>query len=372
MKVAPKPRKRKLVESWDSVNESNLDFKNGIVKNVKVIGFTSKHGRTYSAKALREAVSMYEGVRVNIDHPTRVDVDRQSRSYADRFGHLKNARFVEGKGIFADLHYNKAHRLAKQFEWDAKNEPKNLGLSHYAFGDPVRRGGKSIIESITSVQSVDLVADPGTTNGLFESQKTVGGKPRVRKRPKWQALMESLGMELGEAPTPREAIAKLMESIMLDGSLTPAKRKEKILKCLEMDVEDKKPNSRVEESAPMEKKPASKTPSRAVREAKKALREAAKLRVELATRKRRDRVRRLCESMSFKPSKTQLKAIAAMDSRVEAKALIEGFIGTKRVKSKSGTKSGFSNKPKSRAGGDKPAKPLTEAELDLFIDGIME
>jgi hypothetical protein len=371
MKVAAKPRKRKLVESWDSVNESNLDFKNGVVKNVKVIGFTSKHGRSYSPKALKEAVPMYEGIRVNIDHPTRVDMDRQSRSYADRFGHLKNTRFVEGKGIFADLHYNKAHRLAKQFEWDAKNEPKNLGLSHYAFGDPVRRGGKSIIESITSVQSVDLVADPGTTNGLFESQKTVGGKPRVRKRPKWQTLMESLGMELGEAPTPREAIAKLMESIMLDGSLTPAQRKEKINKCLEMDVEDK-PNSRVEESAPMEKKPVSKTPSRAARTAKKALREAAKLRTELASRKRRDRVRRLCESMTFKPSKTQLKAIAAMDTRVEAKALIEGFMGSKRVTKKSSTKSRFSNKPKSRAGGDKPAKPLTEAELDLFIDGIME
>ena len=44
-----------------------------------------------------------------------------------------------------------------------------------------RRGGRVVVEAITKVQSVDLVADPATTRGLFESrpggsEETLPGK----------------------------------------------------------------------------------------------------------------------------------------------------------------------------------------------------
>lgn len=362
-KKKPRPADKNLVESWNSVQGSRIDLDKGVVRGVKVLGENSKHGYTYSQAAMKKAVPLYEGVRVNIDHPSKVDTGRGSRSYADRFGRLKNVNYVEGKGVFGDLHYNKNHALARQFEYDVEHDPKNLGLSHNARGD-FGRGNKAIVESITSVTSVDLVADPATNAGLFESDKTVR-KVRARQRAKWEKVMESLGMELGETPTPREAIAKLLEAIMLDGSLTPEQRKEKIMKCLEMDVADNpSKHTRVEESERM--KPTKKAP--VDKTAQRALKEAAKLRKELDTRKRKDRVRALCESMKFSPSAVQLKAIAASDSKTEAKQLIEAFMGAK----KSANKNDVSNKPKSKEASDGPSKKLTEAEVDQFLEGILE
>lgn len=371
--VLRKKKKTGLVESgWTSVEGSRIDTEKGIIRGVKVLGFKSKHGYSYTPDAMKRALPLYEGIRVNMDHPTKTDVDRRSRAYADRFGRIKNARFVEGKGIYGDLHYNKKHRLAEQFEYDAEHAPENVGLSHNAYGDVIRRNGRQVVESIDTVQSVDLVADPATNTSLFESDDTTR-KPRVKRRKPqaWEKLMESLGMELGETPTPREAIAKLMESIMLDGSLTPAQRKEKILKCLEMDVADKN-QTRVEESEDMTKKPNSKKAPVQDKATQRALREAAKLRQELDARKRDDRVKtrvtKLCESMDFKPSEIQLKAIKAMGSKVEAKKLIEGFMGEKKKKSTKET----SNKPKSRPSGEHGSKRLTEAELDQFLEGVLE
>lgn len=358
--------KRKLKESWSSIQGGRVDVKAGVVKGVKVVGFTSTHGYRYSPEALKNAVPLYEGAKVNIDHPTRADVERRSRSYADRFGRLQNARFVDGKGIYADFHFNRSHRLAKQFIEDVRRDPKNLGFSQYAHGRTRRRGNEEVVEVIESVSSVDLVADPATTSSLFESEKTVRRRPRVRKQAKWEKLMESLGMELGETPTPREAIAKLMESIMLDGSLSAKQRREKIMKALEMDVEESSKSTRVEEAEnTMKKKPIVKKASRELIEAK---RELAKAQKALNDRKHSDRVRALCESMEFQPSNLQLKAVAAMGSKREAKKLIESFQADQRRDRKKQT----SNKPKSRQNESVGSKRLSEAEVDAWLDDLVE
>jgi hypothetical protein len=358
-------REKKLLESWTSIQDGRIDTERGLVRGVKILGNTSVHGYGYSAKAMKAAVPLYEGVRVNVDHPSRTDTERKSRSYADRFGRLKNVQYIEGKGLFGDLYYNKNHRLAGQFEYDAKNDPKNLGLSHNARGD-FGRGNSKMVESITSVTSVDLVADPATNAGLFESQR-LGKKPRVRKQARWEKLMESLGMELGDQQTPREAIAKLLEAIMLDGSLSAKQRKEKILKCLEMDVE----SSSVNESQDMANEPKPKVDQKTARLLKESQATIAKLQKELDTRKRTDRVRRLCESMEFTPSETQVKALQGMPSKKEAKELIESFMGEQKPKNRRVKESeGTSNKPKSKAAGS--SKQLTEAELDEWVNGVLE
>ena len=73
------------------------------------------------------------------------------------------------KGLFADFHFNPKHALAEQLVWDAEHAPENVGFSHNVEARTVRRGERIVVEAITRVQSVDLVADPATTRGLFES-----------------------------------------------------------------------------------------------------------------------------------------------------------------------------------------------------------
>lgn len=159
-----------ITETTTQSNNLRVDREKGIIYGVKVIGFDSKNNRTYTAPALREAVSLYDGAKVNIDHPERDAL--QPRKVQDRFGVLRNAKFVEGSGVFADLHFNPQHALAEQLVWDAENNPSAFGLSHNAMGTPGRRvNGKQTIESITAVRSVDVVADPATTNSIFEHQE---------------------------------------------------------------------------------------------------------------------------------------------------------------------------------------------------------
>jgi len=145
-----------------------VDAEAGVVFGVKVLGFKSSNGRRYTESAVQRAIGMYEGAKVNIDHPEGAN-DRP-RSYGDRFGRLANIRQAED-GLYGDLKYNPKHRLAEQFAWDAMNASDNLGLSHNVMARTSKSGGQVVVEEIVKVNSVDLVADPATTRGLFEHEE---------------------------------------------------------------------------------------------------------------------------------------------------------------------------------------------------------
>ena len=169
-----KDNQTEVIEAVDTVCESlidtgaKVDRENNAIRGVKVIGISSKNGRDYPEAVLQESVARYEGVRINIDHP---DKPGQSRKLGDRFGVLESVAYKGGSnpGIYADLKYNPKHTLAEQIIWAAENDPGSVGLSHNA---SVRispgQGGRKTVESIDAVRSVDLVADPATTNGIFE------------------------------------------------------------------------------------------------------------------------------------------------------------------------------------------------------------
>lgn len=147
---------------------AQVDATAGIIRGVKLIGFESKNGRSYPPDVLRSAVGMYEGVKVNVDHPKNPG---DPRSVAERIGSIKGARFVEGKGVFGDFHFNPKHALAEQVAWDAEHNPDAVGFSHNAtlkFKPGAAVNGKRAVESIHGVRSLDLVADPATTSGFFE------------------------------------------------------------------------------------------------------------------------------------------------------------------------------------------------------------
>ena len=166
------PMTTKTNEITETICESladlscQVDSDASVIRGVKLIGFESRNGRSYPAATLKTAVQHYENTPVNLDHPAK---PHDSRSVRDRIGVIRAARFVEGRGIFGDFHFNPKHEAAEQVVWDAQNNPGIVGFSHNASLHIGRKGGKAVVESIAGVRSMDLVADPATTNGFFES-----------------------------------------------------------------------------------------------------------------------------------------------------------------------------------------------------------
>ncbi len=178
-----------------------VDRTAGIIYGVKVVGRDSPNthgvrgvsGTDYTLQALREALPLYEGLAVNIDHPPKREPGAE-RSSEDRLGKLVGAR-VAGGEVYADLHLLLSHPMAARLMEAAEKMPEAFALSHNATGKGEARGGRYVITEIPEVRSVDVVADGGSNRSLFEgSQRPVkitlrklvesapkGKYPRLRK-----------------------------------------------------------------------------------------------------------------------------------------------------------------------------------------------
>lgn len=176
-----------------------VDRRQGVLRGVKVLGLRSRNGRTYLPEALASAATLYEGAKVNVNHPKANPT--AARDYQDRIGNLRNVSVRADEGLFADFHFNPKHALAEQLLWDAEHAPENVGFSHNVLARTGHRDGQTVVEAITKVQSVDLVADPATTQGLFESVDDDGQRPlpKVATAALADAAVESLG-ELRSEP----------------------------------------------------------------------------------------------------------------------------------------------------------------------------
>jgi hypothetical protein len=158
-----------LQEYVDSGNHTlRVDRKSGVIRGVKLLGLRSRNGRRYQENALVEAVGLYEGAKVNINHPKGHPLS--PRDYQDRLGVIRGVEFRAQEGLFGDLHFNPKHSLSEQLTWDAEHASQNVGLSHNVLARTARDGNDTVVEAITKVQSIDLVADPATTQGLFEHE----------------------------------------------------------------------------------------------------------------------------------------------------------------------------------------------------------
>ena len=134
-----------------------------IIRRVKILGWESKNHRQYLSESV-EADQYAEKV-INLNHP---DGPNKQRQVEDRFGWFEGV-VKDGEGIWGDLHYNPEHPYAKQFKWLAENKPSLVGLSHDAVGTGYTKDGVFHVKKVIEVKSVDLVADPATTKGLFEN-----------------------------------------------------------------------------------------------------------------------------------------------------------------------------------------------------------
>lgn len=185
-KQAAKDGSEVLLEFVDSRGaQLRVNREKGIIEGVKVLGLTSKNGRIYPKETAARAVGLYEGAKVNLDHPRTAS---DPRSYADRLGSLKNVRVEQGEGgLRGDFHFNPKHPIAEQLLWDAEHAPENLGFSHNIEGKTSRKDGKTVVEEIIRVASVDLVADPATTRGLFEATIETEEEPSMD----WKEITEA-------------------------------------------------------------------------------------------------------------------------------------------------------------------------------------
>lgn len=300
-----------------------VDKAEGVIRGVKILGPASRNGRRYSPEAIRRARGLYEGARVNFDHPPRSQPDRE-RTVGDRAGWLENVRESAG-GLAGDLRLLTSDPRAGKVLEAAEKRPELFGLSHNAEGVTTKQGSETIVEEITSVRSVDIVSDPATTLSLFESlgnDEHEGSKPmkttvkKLLEGTRYAKLFEEEGMApMGdmpaEAPTGgnsddaikaafRQMVIAAFDDEKLDTQATLARIKE-VLKAQERLM-----------GGGAEKKPAEGGETKPTQESV----EAGKLKAENAA------LKLLMESGVADPDGTKAKALAALESIEDRKALL--------------------------------------------------
>jgi len=218
------------------------------IPGCKILGFKSRNNRTYTKEAIQAAVSKYEGVKVNLDHNTGTD----PRKFSDRFGRMVNVRFQPGQGLFGDLQYNPKHPLAEAFQWWIKNDHTAIGLSHNATAEVQNTAeGGEIVTEIRDVDSVDLVADPATTRGLFEAYNERNRTMNPEDDMPEMAPPAPINSDMGDAPVDEamdegdnyaEHLGNAIMAIVNDAGLSAADKRKKILGALKlMDDEGAEP-----------------------------------------------------------------------------------------------------------------------------------
>lgn len=151
----------KLVES---IASDSIDSANSIVKGAKLLGFTSQNGVDYSKEAIERDYLLYADKPVYIEHE-----DDKGRKYRSLFGCvLKEGLQVKSDGLYGDIKYNPKHQEAEAFVWNVQNLSQHFGLSHDGYGSGHIVEGRKKVTKLLKVKSVDIVARPATTFGLFE------------------------------------------------------------------------------------------------------------------------------------------------------------------------------------------------------------
>lgn len=208
-----------LRESVESGQHNNVDRERGIIRNVKVLGRDSPNSHNiegadrteYTPQAIADAIRIYEGMMVNCNHAKRSDPDAD-RDVDDRLGKLFGLHEA-ADGVYGNLKVLRKHPMAERLFEAAEEMPDAFALSHNAKGQYEVRNGVAYITSIPYARSVDLVADGGSVQTLFESREPRRGVKRM-KNPKatfagkkLKSVLESL-----TAPRNKRKLAALMEA----------------------------------------------------------------------------------------------------------------------------------------------------------------
>lgn len=174
-----------------------VDRERGVIGPVKVLGWKSANNRDYLPEGVNPA--LYEGRRVCVGHVQ----GGVGRSPFDTYGLLEGVS-KNKSGVYAERLrlLNPKGDFEQRLLSAAESAPHLFGLSHTARGREKAGSGGKIIESVESVESVDLVTDPATVRGFYESRN----QP---VRTKIRDLIESLK---GKRPGYVKALREMAEA----------------------------------------------------------------------------------------------------------------------------------------------------------------
>ncbi|WP_437185583.1 hypothetical protein SH668x_002694 [Planctomicrobium sp. SH668] len=150
------------IENWNS--DLSVDQTRRLVENIAIAGQSSRNGYAYAEDALEQAVALYDGKPVFLDHA----VSRQrplERSTRDLVGSVVNPRFENGR-IRGDIQVLDTES-GRTFLRLVEAEVPGVGMSHVVLAERSQDGTQVV--RIAQVYSVDAVINPATTTTFSES-----------------------------------------------------------------------------------------------------------------------------------------------------------------------------------------------------------
>jgi hypothetical protein len=281
---------------------ARVDRDKGVIFGVKIIGLSSVNGNEYPITVLEQAIPLYEGAAVFINHPSAEEAE--VRELYDHFGTLHNV-YEEEDGLYGDLFYKKSHELADKIVDAAEKKPREFGLSHNAQIVTENGLAKGKVSQILRVRSVDLVSNPATTKGLFEENQMAKDKvnPVLEE--------ETVDPVAASEPDPSEAVrgsfrSKIMK-IIDDAGMDNAAKLEKISALL--DAADQAIEA-VSDSMPEDTKESA---------------DEGKLALEVRRLRIKDQARTILESEGIAPDPDLMDALSNMTSMTAMKKLVKSW-----------------------------------------------
>ena len=141
-----------------------------VIHNVALLGRVSANGRVYREQAMKDAVKLYDGAPVYIDHPTETELRARGgiRSAHDFAGRIRNPRLA-GDRVRGDIEVLDREPTKSLLLSVANQMPEQAGMSHRARGRMEMEDGQEYVEGLLSVDAVEFVMEPATMAGLFEA-----------------------------------------------------------------------------------------------------------------------------------------------------------------------------------------------------------
>lgn len=177
----------------------------GVISGTTIIGASSQNGargkRRYSDAALRKIAAMAEGLPAYLNHVTP-ELAFKPRDVRDLIGVHRNVRYdPASRTVKSDLHLAE-HQAPLVFSL-AERFGDRIGHSLVSRGVIAMEGDTEVVQDVLMLRSADLVSDPATTHGLFESIRELGEQGTVHDRVARALLGEAVARRAHDLDGPR-------------------------------------------------------------------------------------------------------------------------------------------------------------------------
>jgi hypothetical protein len=164
-----------LIESWPSgiIKHASINRAGSVIEGTTLITGTSQNGkngkRRYPEFVLRKIAAMAEGLPAYLNHTTP-ELAFKTRPVQDLVGRHRNVRYdAATESVKSDLHVA-PHQAALVFSL-AEKFGDHIGNSLVSKGQISMEGDTEVVQDVFTLRSADLVSDPASTKGLFESKE---------------------------------------------------------------------------------------------------------------------------------------------------------------------------------------------------------